>query len=281
MILTNFHTHCYYCDGKGSPEQMLESATQLGFQAVGFSSHAPLPFDNNICMPQEKLTAYLAHITKLKNSMDIDVYLGLEIDYIRGLISPSDKMWHSLNLDYRIGSVHVLDPPSEARSLLTVDGPHDEFSVLLNDVYQGDVRLMVETYYQRVAQLCGEGGFDILGHYDLVKKHNQAFSLFDENETWYKDVAIATLDAVAKAGVILEVNYGGILRGATQDVYPSPWLLKEARAKNIAVQINADAHAPEHLGVYHQRCREILSDAGYTTQRVLLGGQWQDIEIHE
>ncbi|GAL18115.1 histidinol-phosphatase [Vibrio maritimus] len=38
-----------------------------------------------------------------------------------------------------------------------------------------------------------------------------------------------------------------MLRGATDDVYPSPWLLEEAKQRNIPIQINADAHAPHHL----------------------------------
>jgi histidinol-phosphatase (PHP family) len=79
--------------------------------------------------------------------------------------------------------------------------------------------------------------------------------------------------------VILEVNFGGMLRGATEDVYPPLWLLKEARLRGIPVQINADAHAPQHLGVHHEYSRDLLLQAGYRTQRVLLGGEWQDISL--
>ncbi|MBY5944842.1 histidinol-phosphatase [Photobacterium rosenbergii] len=279
MLLTNFHTHCHYCDGKGAPLDMVEQAKQLNFKAIGFSSHAPLPFDNDFCMQQENLDAYVKEITALKADADIEVYLGLEVDYIRGLLSPSDTKWDALGLDYKIGSVHTLAAPDERYPMLSVDGPHDEFKTLLNEVYQGSARDMIETYFQRVGQLCGEGGFDILGHYDLVKKHNKALQFFDEDSHWYREVAISTLDDVAKSGVILEVNYGGMLRGATDDVYPSPWLLKQAKARHIPIQINADAHAPHHLGVHHQHCREILLQAGYRQQRVLLGGQWQDVAL--
>ena len=279
MLLTNFHTHCHYCDGNGSPLEMVEQAKQLNFKAIGFSSHAPLPFKNDFCMQQENLEAYVRDIMALKTDNDIEVYLGLEVDYIRGLLSPSDKKWDDLGLDYKVGSVHTLAAPNDRYPMLSVDGPHDEFKMLLNEVYQGSARDMIETYFQRVSQLCAEGGFDILGHYDLVKKHNKALQFFDETSPWYKDIAISTLDDVAKSGVILEVNYGGMLRGATDDVYPSPWLLKEARDRHIPIQINADAHAPHHLGVHHKYCREILLETGYQEQRVLLGGRWQDVAL--
>lgn len=279
MLLTNYHMHCHYCDGKGSPEEMLASAKKLGFKSVGFSSHAPLPFDNDYCMLQEDLDSYLQEISDAKSDAGIEVYVGLEIDYVPQYIQPSDEKWQIDSLDYCIGSVHILVPPSREQSMLSVDGPIDDFLVLLNEVYSGNAEKMISAYYQRVAQLCESGGFDILGHYDLVKKHNKALAFFDEQATWYQDIAISTLDTVAKAGVILEVNYGGLLRGATDDVYPSSWLLKAANERNIPVHINADAHAPSHLGVYHMTCCQILKAAGYSQHRVLLGGNWQDVDL--
>ncbi len=279
MLLTNYHMHCHYCDGKGSPKDMLVSAKKLGFKSVGFSSHAPLPFDNDYCMLQENLDSYLQEISAAKCDADIEVYLGLEIDYIPKYMKPSDEKWQIDSLDYCIGSVHILMPPNEERPMLSVDGSLDDLLILLNDVYGGNAEIMIRAYYQRVAKLCESGGFDILGHYDLVKKHNKALAFFDEQASWYQDIAISTLDAVAKAGVILEVNYGGLLRGATDEVYPSPWLLRAANERNIPVQINADAHAPSHLGVHHMKCRQILQAVGYSQHRVMLGGHWQDVDL--
>ncbi|GAL32253.1 histidinol-phosphatase [Vibrio maritimus] len=163
--------------------------------------------------------------------------------------------------------------------MLSVDGPHEEFLVLLNEVHGGSARSMITKYYQRVTELCVLGGFDVLGHFDLVKKHNKALAFFDESDDWYKEVALNALEAVAKAGVVLEVNYGGMLRGATDDVYPSPWLLAEAKQRGIPIQINADAHAPHHLGVHHDYCRELLKRVGYDTQRILLDNVWTDVPL--
>ncbi|GLO63108.1 histidinol-phosphatase [Vibrio sp. MACH09] len=279
MKLTNYHTHCHFCDGKGSAEEVLEKAKQLGYQALGFSSHAPLPFANDYSMQQQDLTRYIETINALKNQQQIEVYLGLEIDYLQDYIQPADSKWRELGLDYVIGSVHALLFSAEKNDMLSVDGLDDDVDYLLYDVYQNNSRKLVKDYYQKVTDLCRSGGFDILGHYDLVKKHNRRLNFFDESASWYRDVAISSLDSVAKSGVIMEVNFGGMLRGATDDVYPPLWLLKEAFQRHIPVQINADAHAPHHLGVHQEYCRDLLLQAGYQTQRVLLDKKWQDISL--
>lgn len=279
MRLTNYHTHCHYCDGNGSAEDVLLKAKQLGYEAIGFSSHAPLPFENDYSMQQEDLAGYLDTIKNLKQEQDIQVYLGLEIDFLEGFIQPSDPYWQSLDLDYRIGSVHALMYSEHKKDMLSVDGLDDDVDYLIKDVYQNNHRQLIEDYYQKVSALCQSGGFDILGHYDLVKKHNRRLQFFDESAAWYRDVAISTLDSVAKANVTMEVNFGGMLRGATDDVYPPLWLLKEAYHRQIPVQINADAHAPHHLGVHQEYCRDLLLKAGYDSQRVLIDNHWQDISL--
>ena len=58
MHLSNYHSHCYFCDGKSLPETFVRFAVSRKFQTYGFSSHSPLPFDTNWNMP--KTTAVTA-----------------------------------------------------------------------------------------------------------------------------------------------------------------------------------------------------------------------------
>ena len=46
----NFHTHSNYCDGKGLLDEYVAQAISLGMLSLGFSSHAPLPFESSWCM---------------------------------------------------------------------------------------------------------------------------------------------------------------------------------------------------------------------------------------
>ena len=45
MILTDFHTHTRFCDGKNTAEEMVNAAIRLGLSKIGFSCHSFTPFD--------------------------------------------------------------------------------------------------------------------------------------------------------------------------------------------------------------------------------------------
>ncbi len=100
----NFHTHSTYCDGKSTLKEIVEHASMLGLKSLGFSSHAPLPFDCKWCMPESRLEEYLQEISAAKlSSQKIEIYSGLEVDYIPNIIGPQAL---AEKLDYTIGSVH-------------------------------------------------------------------------------------------------------------------------------------------------------------------------------
>jgi len=40
---TNLHTHTNFSDGSAEPEVYVKKAIELGFTALGFSDHSPLP----------------------------------------------------------------------------------------------------------------------------------------------------------------------------------------------------------------------------------------------
>src|SRR4051812_3940064 len=103
----NFHTHSKYCDGKGELQEYINSARKNGVIALGFSSHAPVPFECKWCMKRSNLDAYLDEIEGLqKENSDLEIYKSLEIDFIPGVISPFQ---FRDQLDYTIGSIHFVD----------------------------------------------------------------------------------------------------------------------------------------------------------------------------
>ena len=80
--LQNLHTHTTYCDGKDTPEQIINIAIKKGFGSIGFSSHTFTPFSVEYTMPIEKMDNYKKEINILKKkySDKIDIFLGLEAD---------------------------------------------------------------------------------------------------------------------------------------------------------------------------------------------------------
>ena len=110
MNLTNYHSHCSFCDGKAPMEDFVKSAIAAGFTSYGISSHAPLPFETCWTLSQERVPDYLQEIGRLKQRYagEIEIYAGLEIDYLNEIQNPANSYFQALPLDYRIGSVHLV-----------------------------------------------------------------------------------------------------------------------------------------------------------------------------
>ena len=280
MSLVNYHTHCAYCDGRGEPEDYARAAVAAGFTALGFSSHAPLPFFSDWVMREGDLEGYLTEIRELAAAYRdrLEIYLGLEIDLVSGESGPSSPKFADLDLDYHIGSIHYVngDRPDLR---LTVDGPEEEFRENLEKNFGGDAERLVRRYYAHVRELADNHRFDILGHMDVVKLNNGENRYFDQDAEWYRGEVQDTLDAVRSNGCIVEVNTGAISRGRMLSVYPEPWIIRRCCEMGIPIQINADAHEPGMIGCYFEEARGIVRECGYREVKILIGGSWRTEEV--
>lgn len=281
MLLTNYHTHCRYCDGSGGPENYVKTAIEKGFAAIGFSSHAPLPVENTFTMKHKDLASYCAEIQRLREKYAgrIEVYLGLEIDYIDGEYGPSNELFKDLGLDYSIASIHMIRDRQKEDYYHPLDYTHDLFLRMLKERFHSDICLLVGTYFGMVGRMAETEPFNIIGHIDLVKKLNKKNIFFNENEHWYRDSAVSILPAIKNSGKIVEINTGGIARKATTEVYPSDWYLKRHFECDIPVMVNTDAHRPDLLDAAYAYGVEAAKAAGYKSLQVLLGGRWRSVPV--
>jgi histidinol-phosphatase (PHP family) len=277
MILSNLHTHCSYSDGKQDPEAIVEEAIRKGFHAIGFSSHAPVPFVTSWAMKEERAADYVKTISGLKDAYRdrIEIYLGMEIDYF----ADDDRdIFTRYPLDYTIGSVHfVTDGGNCAR--FAVDASKQGFDETLRLAFGGDIRRYVRAYYGMVDTMVNRHRPSIVGHFDLVKKFNRAGGYFREDDQWYADAVTPVLRSIAAQGLVVEINTSVRYRDLADEPYPSQWILKECRRLGIPVTVNSDAHRAAFLDGCFDEARTTMKDAGYTTQRILLGGKWTDVEI--
>ena len=46
---SNLHTHCTFCDGKNTIEEMIQAAIAAGLDSIGFSSHSPTGYNLDDC----------------------------------------------------------------------------------------------------------------------------------------------------------------------------------------------------------------------------------------
>lgn len=262
---TNYHTHTHHCDGKAAAEEFVLAAIEKGFDRLGFSGHAPVPFPTDWTMPQEKLRPYLASVREVqaryRGRLRID--LGLEVDFLPGRQGPRSPHIRQLGLDFTLGSVHyVTDPPRADGFAWTVDGSAEEFERGLREEFGGDVRRLVERYYERIGRLAEESP-DIFGHFDVVKRNNRDERWFSEGEPWYRQAVRGALQRIARSGSIVELNTGGVTRKTSGAFYPSDWVLEECLKLGIPVMVNADAHRPEDLDGHFEQAYTLLRDIGF------------------
>ena len=60
----SLHTHSLFCDGACSLEEMARAGVEAGLSSLGFSGHAPAPYDHAAMRPQDA-GRYLAEIARL------------------------------------------------------------------------------------------------------------------------------------------------------------------------------------------------------------------------
>ncbi len=279
MFITNYHTHSYFCDGTGSLEDYVKSAISNGFNILGFSGHAPLPFENDWTIPDNKLNLYLKEIKELKEFYRnrIEIKSGLEIDFVDQLTGPSSEYFRNLDIDYSIGSVHLLYN-SDTDEYLGIDYKKSEIEQLINETFKGDTKLLVKGYYRAVRLMSQQGEFDIVGHLDVIKKNNTESIYFDEKEDWYKREIEMTLDCIKSNGQFMEINTGYILKDPSR-IYPSPWIIKIAREFSIPIVLNSDAHRPQRIDNYFTEAVKIAQKCGYTSKMFLTGEEWKEESI--
>jgi histidinol-phosphatase (PHP family) len=179
-----------------------------------------------------------------REKTDVELRLGIEIDFVPGKEERMDRDSTALPYDYVIGSVHQVDGEE-------VDRVTDQTIYEKWDTYR-----LYEEYYANVreAALCGR--FDVLGHPDLIK----IFRRFPQRDI--TEMLEDTADAVSESGIVVDVNAAG-LRKPVGEIYPSRKLLEMFHRRGVPIILSSDAHAPDQVGMGYDRSLPLVRDVGY------------------
>lgn len=273
MAWSNYHTHSEFCDASGKPEDYISEGVKNNVAFLGFSSHSPVPVENDWSLPLNRFDEYCETINYLKQKYNdkLEIYTGLELDFIQGVDIIRDL--DLSKLDYTIGSVHFLG----REALITntsVDMRKEMLEESLARDFNGDIKKAVETYYLTMQEMIRNSNINIVGHLDIIKKNNMDNIYFNENDKWYRDLVSDTLEAALKYNKIIEVNNGGITRKKINTYYPSIWILEQCFKMKIPVTISSDAHAPKQLVSGFPETARDLNRIGFKEIFVLGKGEW-------
>jgi histidinol-phosphatase (PHP family) len=273
----DYHTHSRFCDGAGDLREYAAAARDMGLVTLGLSGHAPCATASEWHMKAADLPAYLAQGRSLaaEHAGALEILVGLEADYVPGEASPR-AVREETGSDFVIGSVHYLGRLSDGTPW-TVDGSREELARGVRESFGEDMRLALTRYFELVAEMAGGDKPDIIGHFDLVKKHNKG--LFDENAGWYLAAMTAALEAIRGSGCVVEINTGAVSRGYRTDYYPGDATLAAMAGMGIPVTLGSDAHRPQHLAAHFAGALDSLHRAGYRECWRLSASGWKAVAL--
>lgn len=275
--LTNYHSHCLYCDGRANMEDFIRFAISEGFTSYGISSHAPLPFPTAWTMEWDRMEDYLSEFSRLKKKYadKIELAIGLEIDYLNKDSNPASSRFRELPLDYRIGSVHMLYSPEG--NIVDIDTPADTFRQLIDKHFNGDLFSVIRLYYENLIRMVELGGFDIVGHADKMHYNASCYRPGLLDEPWYDTLVHGYFLEIARHGYIVEINTKAYHELGI--FYPNERYFTFLKNLGIRVQVNSDAHYPERINNARFEGLAALKKAGFTSVVEWHGGKWEDRDI--
>ncbi|WP_277639841.1 histidinol-phosphatase [Bacteroides graminisolvens] len=277
MNLTNYHSHCSFCDGRAPLEEFVEEAIRQGFYSYGVSSHAPLPFPTRWTMEWGQMEAYLDEFNNLRQKYadEIELYVGLEIDYLNEESNPSVASFTELPLDYRIGSVHLLY--DAAGEVVDIDCSPAVFKERVDRHFNGDVLRVVRMYFDRLFRMVELGGFDILGHADKMHYNASCYHPGLLDEPWYEALMKDYFSLVASRGYLVEINTKAYDSLGT--FYPNSRYWELMKEYQIKILVNSDAHYPERINAGRMEALRLLQAKGFATVAELHQGSWREVPI--
>jgi histidinol-phosphatase (PHP family) len=243
----DYHVHTVWSDGEGSVEDCVRRAAELGLPEIAFAEHfspAPGPDDDWWLRP-EQLGGYVAEVrAAAARHADVKVLLGVEAEYVHGQEGELESFLSAWPFEVVVLGIHEVDG-------FVFDDP-----ALREDVRWADPDGLLTAYYHTVRRAAEWGRFDILAHIDYIGLwgHRPGPAVLPEIE--------AALDALAAAGAALELNTDRISDPAGV-MYPSPAILRAARARGIPLTIDSDAHEAEHVGRFWDEAIAMAWEAGY------------------
>ena len=270
-LRSNAHCHTTFCDGKNTPEEMIQAALARDFVSLGFSIHGWTPYEPTpVNMAKE--AEYRAELRRLREKYrgQIEILIGAERDFLY------ERDFS--DYEYTIDSAHCLLRDGE---YLYIDWSEARMRDNIERHFGGDCYAYCRAYFQQEAELCARSSAAFIGHIDLVSKFNEGGKFFDESDPRYLGPALEAAEIAVRRGIPIEMNSGAIARGYRTAPYPAPALLKHIRALGGEIIINSDAHAAQNLDTAFDLCVQTARACGFDHALRLRASGFEEVPLAE
>lgn len=233
--MIDMHTHHERCGhAAGGLRDVAAWAIERGIAVLGVSDHAPRfadPRDHprpGIQMARSAWDDYLQEASALRATLRgrLDLRVGVEADWLPDVDDVYRSALARSELDFVLGSVHEVGPWQIYHPATFHDADPDAFHA---------------GYWHEVAAAAQSGLFDVIAHLDAIRVFAPAPTI---------DLGAArdaALDAIADAGVAVEINASGLRKDGR--LFPDEDLLAGLVRRGVPITYGSDAHAADHLGM--------------------------------
>ncbi|MBQ6343508.1 MAG: histidinol-phosphatase HisJ family protein [Anaerolineaceae bacterium] len=249
MKQADLHIHSCFCDGKDTPEDIVQNAIAKGMREIGILTHSNVFSDEEYRVRQEKFHAFIAEISRLKEKYSgrIGIRCGVEQDLYS--FFPTD------HFDYVIGSQHFI---KRGEKYYPVDNNEKTLLKIVEEVFDGDFFELAKEYYRMEKEIIDRTGAGIIGHFDLITKFNEGGRLFDTSDERYVSFWKETVDHLLPYGVPFEINTGAISRGYRTLPYPEADIISYIKEKGGKLILSSDSHWKETVGFMFEEFEYLL-----------------------
>jgi histidinol-phosphatase (PHP family) len=231
--MLDYHIHSNFSfDSKAQPQEICQAALSLGIDEIAITDHFSFaPYSPNFRFFD--LEDYFRVWTKLQKefSPNLTIRIGIELDEIANFPKESDELVRSYPWDFVIGSTHDL----ECGTLRTYLRKYE------------NQEKVIRAYYEALVAAIEIGNFDILAHFDLIKRYivDEGLTLMNSEPFSAQIDHLFTL--LIEREIVLEINTSGIFQ-ACKDPFPSLALLKRYyQLGGRLITLGSDAHAAKDL----------------------------------
>ena len=226
-MIANYHTHTMRCNhAVGTEEEYVTAGIKAGLKILGFSDHAPYPFDggwySHIRMCPQELGEYAGKVLALgKQYKDqLHICLGAEIEYFPKFWQEQISMLRDTGIEYLLLGQHWSTYQEKGH----YNGALTHREDLLAD-YCRSIRDGMQT-----------GMITYIAHPDLIN--------FTGDTKVYRHHMIQLCRDAQSCGTPLEINLLGIRSGRN---YPNRCFWELAAEAGCKVVLGCDAHNPKGL----------------------------------
>ncbi len=264
--MIDYHLHTLFCNhAVGGMERYVQNAVDLGLREICFLDHLTIrKTEPGLSMTPEEIPYYYYAVQMLKHNFKskISVKAGLEIDFNPKHTDVYQDIVDTYAFDVIAASLHfpngldIVTHRSEWR--------HGEMDT--DEVYA--------LYFEQLQKMLEYDYFDVICHFDLIKKFGRKPIRSFEKECDH------ILQIIKEKDKTIEVNTSGYDHPA-RDIYPSIGILRKCYKQGISITMGSDAHRPANVGRHYERVLPILLSTGYRQLAIFTKRQRAEIQIKE